>query len=170
MERLANIEGGAWGLPPGPTRYWVSDAGRVRSDWPWKTAFLQAGENDLGYRNVVLCQNGLLKSVAVHRLVAWAFIGPCPAGLEVNHKDGNPRNNLVENLEYVTRLENVLHGMVRRGNVRQKYRSLTPTQVEDIRAWVASRGGNSYAKIGAFYGVSRQTVQSIVVGRTWRKD
>lgn len=43
----------------------------------------------------------------VHRLVLGAFVGP--SKLEVNHKDMNPLNNKLENLEYVTRSQNELH-------------------------------------------------------------
>lgn len=43
----------------------------------------------------------------VHQLVARAFIGPCPPGLEVRHKDGNPANNHIDNLEYGTRADNM---------------------------------------------------------------
>jgi hypothetical protein len=37
----------------------------------------------------------------VHDLVASAFLGPCPVGFKVRHKDGNGFNNKLENLEYV---------------------------------------------------------------------
>lgn len=49
---------------------------------------------------------------AVHRLVAQAFIDK-PKGKEfINHKDGNPQNNVVSNLEWVTAKENVHHAIV----------------------------------------------------------
>ena len=47
----------------------------------------------------------------VHRVVASSFFGPPPSedAWEVHHKDGNPGNNHISNLEYVTRSENVCH-------------------------------------------------------------
>ena len=44
-----------------------------------------------------------------HRLVAATFLGPIPKGKEVNHKDGNKNNNVPENLDYMTRSENLYH-------------------------------------------------------------
>ena len=45
----------------------------------------------------------------VHRLVAQAFLENYNEYLEVNHKDGNKTNNNINNLEMMTRNENVLH-------------------------------------------------------------
>lgn len=57
---------------------------------------------------VGLSKEGKVKSKQVHRLVAEAFLG-CTDELEVNHKDGNPLNNHIDNLECVSRSENIKH-------------------------------------------------------------
>ena len=46
------------------------------------------------------------KTFKVHTLVALAFLGPRPEGMEVCHNNGNPRDNRVENLRYDTHSEN----------------------------------------------------------------
>jgi hypothetical protein len=53
-----------------------------------------------GYPTVNLCRDGKPKLYLVHRLVAAAFLGPCPDGEEVRHKDGVRTNPAAANLEY----------------------------------------------------------------------
>ncbi len=62
-----------------------------------------------GYYMVHLRKDGLTVPCKIHRLVAEAFIGPAPEGLQVNHRDGVKTNNRAENLEWVTRSENMQH-------------------------------------------------------------
>ena len=45
----------------------------------------------------------------VHRVVAETFLGGEHPGMDVNHKNGNKHDNRLENLEWVTRQENVIH-------------------------------------------------------------
>ena len=62
-----------------------------------------------GYLYVDLYNLNKRKRVYIHRLVAETFIPNIYKKPYVNHKDGNPRNNCVENLEWCTPFENVEH-------------------------------------------------------------
>ena len=63
-----------------------------------------------GYLLVGLHKEGKQKMFLVHRLVAHAFI-PNPEGLpEINHRDEDKTNNLVDNLEYCDRKYNMNYG------------------------------------------------------------
>lgn len=62
-----------------------------------------------GYATVQLNKNGTPLTKRVHRLVAEAFLDkPSPKHI-VNHKDGNKKNNRLDNLEWVTYSENTFH-------------------------------------------------------------
>jgi len=63
-----------------------------------------------GYLEVHLCKNGKERIFKVHRLVALAFI-PNPLKLpQINHKDENPANNSVDNLEWCDNSYNINYG------------------------------------------------------------
>ena len=65
---------------------------------------------NLEYLQVSLCKNGKIKNFLVHILVAKAFIeNPCNYPM-VNHKDENPNNNEVSNLEWCTAKYNNNYG------------------------------------------------------------
>lgn len=103
--------------------YLVSDFGRVRS-LPRNTTsgrIMKLPPDKHGYPWVTLTKNGKQKRRAVHQLVAEAFIGPCPEGQEVRHKDGDPANARADNLCYGTHGENMMdavrHGTHPTGSV-----------------------------------------------------
>lgn len=66
-------------------------------------------ENNKGYLFVSAHENGRRKNLLIHRLVAQAFIPNPENKPEINHIDGNPHNNRVDNLEWVTSSENRKH-------------------------------------------------------------
>lgn len=61
------------------------------------------------YRAVSAMKDGKQKNFYVHRLVAQAFIPNPKNKPQINHIDGDPSNNSIENLEWVTAKENVVH-------------------------------------------------------------
>jgi hypothetical protein len=61
------------------------------------------------YNRVTLSKNGTVKRYSVHRLVALTFIPTHDPSLHINHIDNNGLNNKVDNLEWVTHSQNMLH-------------------------------------------------------------
>lgn len=88
-------------------RYQVSNFGNVLSlnyNHTGKTKTLSAGIGSSGYYYVMLFNGKKGKTLAVHQLVAMAFLNHTTCGykLVVNHIDHNRINNRVDNLEIVT--------------------------------------------------------------------
>jgi len=91
-----------WRAIPGYPDYLVSDHGRVRSLRRGAPRILRGGYSR-GYPTA----NIYGRTVRVHQLVLFAFVGPRPRGGECLHGDGNPHNNRLENLRWGTRGENI---------------------------------------------------------------
>ena len=101
----------AWkSVSPEFGNYDVSSLGRIRrtKSGRIRKAFY---DNGIGYQRTVLSVGGKVVTVYVHRLVAMAFCDG-DQSLEVNHKDGDKRNNAPENLEWVSRSRNMKHAFV----------------------------------------------------------
>ncbi|WP_442965127.1 HNH endonuclease [Pseudomonas sp. ESBL1] len=96
--------------------------------------------------------------------------GPCPEGQEVNHIDGNKQNPRLDNLEYVTRSENMRHafrtGLLSRDGARNSKAALTEDDVRAIRSEYTGEYGQC-ASFARRYGVSHSAIQDIVHGRNW---
>lgn len=117
------------------------------------------------YRFVTLFKDGKGRSYSVHRLVAEAFI-PNPDNLpEVNHKDEDPANNHVDNLEWCTRQYNIDYSKSKAveqidasGSVVATYKSIShASQITGIgrrsinnalRGWCNTAGGYEWKYAG----------------------
>jgi hypothetical protein len=119
MKSLEFLDGEQWKVVPGFHDYLVSNMGRVFSLKASKLLVPDYKRND--YANYVLSSDGKNAHILGHRMVYEAFRGSIPKGFEVNHKDENKHNNRLDNLELVTRSENVKYGtaLKRRGNTRR---------------------------------------------------
>ena len=111
--------------------YSVSNLGRVRRDATCtgkpRSRILHGYIEAHGYRVIALSANRATRLVKAHRLVADAFLGECPDGLQINHKDGDKSNNAVNNLEYVTPSKNIQHAYDELGDMGNRKR--TPPSV-----------------------------------------
>ena len=98
-----------WKQIPDMPNYEVSDQGRIRSNKTKKV--MRSSITNWGYCRVTVSIGGKSKLLLVHRAVAKAFIpNPDPATkIQVNHIDCDKTNNKVENLEWVTPVENMAH-------------------------------------------------------------
>ena len=107
--------------------YQVSNLGEVRAighKWQRKGVHkIKLHENNgYGYLMADLHKNNKSKSIAVHRLVAQAFIPNPENKQQVNHKNGDKTDNRVENLEWATAKENIRHAFDNGLNGYSEYR------------------------------------------------
>lgn len=166
--------------------YEVSDQGRVRTigrtvnrfykrtkrfrPTNYKSKLIYIGKNPVnGYLACVLHRKRKGRGFSIHRLVMTSFIGPRPEGYEVGHRNGNKMDNRLENLRYITPLENSaekhLHGTMARGE-RQGHAKLTEAQVQDIKTTLNGRT-HGYQPLARKYGVNWVTIADIAKGRSW---
>ena len=121
-----------------------------------------------GYREVTM--NGRYERV--HRMIAEAFL-PNPKGLrDVNHIDGNKLNNDVQNLEWSSHSQNVLHAYqhnltTKRVGENHHNHKLYNEAVRDIRNQIADCA-STVEELATKYGVDKTTIRDVVRRKTWR--
>lgn len=162
-----------WRPIVGSDSYEVSNMGRVRS-WIVQRSkrgsksstynILRPATHPKGYQHLVLGsrKSKTRKTVKVHHLVLLSFVGPRPRGRECAHLDGDPKNNYLKNLAWVTPKENSSHKYIHKTMSCR----LNNESVLLIRELASS--GFRQSEISSLLLIKRPTINHIVNRKTWR--
>ena len=145
--------------------YYIDEHGNIFSEYSNK--FLTHERTKNGYLRVEI--QG--KHYLVHRLVAMAFLGIKSNEYEVNHKDQNPENNDIDNLEWVTHKENINYeptkqlrtASIARGE-RCNFSKLTEKEVREI---ISLLDKYTNSELASMFNVDRKSVYNIRAHKTW---
>jgi hypothetical protein len=121
-----------------------------------------------GYPRVTMRRNGRTFYRLCHQLVMETFVGPCPDGCEVRHKDGNRGDARLSNLEYGTRADNIADAK-RHGTWKNGSSHLTAAIVTEIAGCI--RADDSPANLlclASRYNTSQATIYSIRAKKLWK--
>lgn len=156
--------------------YEVSNLGRVKSlkrqtragQWVHERV-LKVLHASNQYQQVCLWKNGKSKRVLVHRLVAQAFLGPCPLGCVVCHGAAGKHVNSVDNLSYGTRSKNNKQDKLRDGTLIRGESHYRAVMTEDLvlHASALKRQGFTYAQLEKRLGIKRRTLRAALTGENW---
>lgn len=153
------------------TNYTIDRYGRVYSGF--SKSYLKPFLNPNGYCLVDIRHKGLSYTRQVHRLVAIAFI-PNPDKLPtVNHKNGNKTDNCVDNLEWMTQLDNVRHAW-ETGLAKPKYGMENPAnvyteeQIHQVCALLELRV-DSIVEIARICNVNKTLIRDIKFRGKWKR-
>lgn len=150
---------------PGHPQYEAGTNGTIRSlVYSNKPRLLKASKRN-GYPSVSLGR-GLVATV--HRLVLETFVGPCPAGMEACHNNGNRNDSRLSNLRWDTRKNN--HADKRTHGTHQSG-DKNPAAILSAEAVIAVKrrivAGETCKAIAVDLGVDPSTIGKIRNGEHW---
>ena len=160
--------------------YEVSSLGRVRSlerivmrsdgrTCRVAARFMRFRKKPWGHLIVTLCRNARYRTFYVHQLVAIAFLGPIPEGLQVRHGPQGVADNSVSNLSYGTPKENQADRKrdgTRLEGSQCSWAKISEADVLQIKQGVAA--GISQRHFARLYGISPALICRIVSGHVWK--
>lgn len=137
-------------------RYEVSDDGQMRSlTFAGKPRsepkILKQRLDRDGYKRLNVVDDGKHTTWRVHRIVAAAFLGPCPDGMVPDHINRIRTDNRIGNLRYISE--------------RKNGSKFTEEQVRQARR--LTDGGMPTRKVAVITGISNTQVRRIRDGEDW---
>jgi hypothetical protein len=131
-----------------------------------KSGRLLSQFNENGYKKVSFKDDRLNVIRFAHRLVAECFIGI--SSLQVNHIDGNKKNNTVSNLEFVTARENTRHA-IRLGLKRLRPGNAIFNEEKILKIAAMFNSGKKRNEIADELSVGHTTINSLIAGHTYKE-
>lgn len=122
-----------------------------------------------GYNRCALIVNKKLTTLKVHRLVCETFYGK--SKLEVNHKNGNKQDNRLENLEFCTRSQNIVHAFKNKLAIPMRGSRNPTSKIDEIKALTIKTflmSGIGPSEISRKFNVSINITKDISKGKTWK--
>lgn len=159
--------------------YEISSLGRIKSmprliksygvrSFISREKILKPARDSFGYIRFSIPINGKLTTFKMHRALCEVFKGE--STLEVNHIDGNKSNNRCENLEWITRSENIKHAF-RIGLASPLRGELNPTSkiTESMAIEIINllQEGVGPIEISKRFNISKHITKDISRGKTW---
>lgn len=158
-------------LPEIRDLYTITDKGEVYSDITGLMKTRNKGNTE--YQIINFMRNdGKKKTYRLHRLVLMAF-KPIdnPEEKEVNHIDGNKKNNCLSNLEWCTSSENQTHAFknglqkARKGE-ESNFSKLSSDDIKIIQE--LRKQGCTQKEIANKVGCTRSNISYILSNKTWQ--
>lgn len=128
---------------------------------------MKPGNNSKGYMLIFLYKNKTKKRFYIHHLMAITFLPQKSYKEQINHKDGNPSNNSINNIEWVTASENLRHSysvLGRKPPMKGRFGKLHPRSIP-IRHITTGRLYNGIREAGRKSGVHPSTIMDNLSGR-----
>lgn len=149
--------------------YRVNEVGQIKSIK--KKIILKTSLDSGGYLGISLWKDNSSKRVRIHSLVAKAFIPKIEGKDWINHKNGIKTDNRVENLEWCTPRENIIHalnsGLNRNYGENNNLSTLTLQTVQMIR--VMGEKGIKLKEISKLLKLNYVTVFRIYKRQSWKQ-
>lgn len=159
-----------WKVVKGFENYLVSSLGNVKTINGKLKKVVYDSKNDYGY--VELWKNNKGKKFRIHRLVAETFIPNTLGKEQVNHIDGDKKNNCVSNLEWVTPKENIRHAIENDlSSIKYGSKNLASKLKEEDVKYIRenARINKSVKELSEIYNVSTTTIYNIINYKKWLK-
>ena len=151
--------------------YYVTEQAKVYS--PISNRWLKPWKDKDGYLRVTLMDiDGIRKALPLHRIMLMTYNPIANMDMfEVNHKDGDKENNLLDNLEWVSTQENIAHAI--KTGLRNSVGENNPGhKLTEIEVWqiidLLQHTSYTYKEIATFYNVHEETVARIKRKKSWK--